>query len=213
MNTDGTDKDYSSSSRSGSQEGPSARVVIAWHHRIPSPRRDLDRQRIRSTTSQARASGATVKLAWSPDGSETRLPGWRRRLRDFRRQCGWDRLENLTDNKKIQDESPSWSSDGEAITFVSNRDQGLGQNVPCRLTGAVRTQLTRDQEGGACCPAWSPAELVQPAAPPAPAPRSAGSSRANARVERRTAALAIAGNEAANGFTNVRAGLSRPSSM
>ena len=66
-------------------------------------------------------------------------------------------LANLTNNEKIQDEWPSWSPDGQAITFVSDRDGGLDQIFAMRVDGSGQTQLTDDQRGSACCPVWSPA--------------------------------------------------------
>ena len=60
-------------------------------------------------------------------------------------------------DEKIQDESPSWSPDGQAIAFVSNRDEGLDQIFVMRANGSAQTQLTHDPDWSACCPTWKPA--------------------------------------------------------
>lgn len=97
------------------------------------------------------------RLAWSPDGTKLAFEGGDGDFEVFVVNADGSGLKNLTDNQRIQDEFPSWSPNGKAITFVSNRNEGVNQIFAMRADGSGQTQLTHDQGGGACCPVWSPA--------------------------------------------------------
>ena len=103
---------------------------------------------------EARPEGG---LAWSPDGAKLAFQGGDGDYEIFVVNADGSGLTNLTNNDRIQDESPSWSPDGQAITFVSSRDEGPSQVFAMRADGSGQTQLTHDDGWSACCPAWSPA--------------------------------------------------------
>ena len=156
MNADGTDRRLLAKN-AGYDDPPawSSRGVIAfigtggiWT--VKASGREL--RRLVST--DARPEGG---LAWSPDGTKLAFQGGDGDYEVFVVNANGTGLENLTQNERIQDESPSWSAEGEAIAFVSNRDDGLDQIFAMRADGSGQTQLTADRRGGACCPTWAPA--------------------------------------------------------
>jgi Tol biopolymer transport system component len=100
---------------------------------------------------------ATRGLAWSPDGTKLAFGHGDGDYEVYVVNADGSGLENLTDNEGVQDEWPSWSPHGQAITFVSNRDDGLNQIFAMRVDGSGQTQLTDDPRWSVCCPVWSPA--------------------------------------------------------
>jgi Tol biopolymer transport system component len=95
-------------------------------------------------------------LAWSPDGAKLAFGHGDGDYEVFVVNEDGSGVENLTDNEKIQDEWPSWSPDGRAIVFVSDRDDGVDQVFAMRVDGSGETQITNDRRWSACCASWSP---------------------------------------------------------
>jgi Tol biopolymer transport system component len=104
--------------------------------------------------------GTTNDLAWSPDGTKLAFTHGDGDWEVFVMNADGTGLTNLTDNKGINDGSPSWSADGKAIAFVSDRDEKRKQIFVMRADGSRQTQLTDDRRGprdGIGGPDWSPA--------------------------------------------------------
>ena len=120
---------------------------------------------IRASGTELRRLGLASgdELAWSPDGDKLAFRGGDGDFEIFVVNADGSGLENLTNNLKIQDESPSWSADGKAIAFIRERQQELAQVFAMRADGSGQTQLTHDDQAGKyhqagkCCPMWSPA--------------------------------------------------------
>jgi TolB protein len=97
------------------------------------------------------AAGPSAGPVWSPDSTYIALTYGGE---IFVAEVATGDIRNLTDNNPIGDEWPTWSPDGKAIAFVSNRD-GVSEIYVMSAGGGSARNISHTA-GADSSPTWSP---------------------------------------------------------